>query len=90
MVVGGQRHVSAALSQRKRPVSIAQEAGSAPVTDLTDAEKRIYLAPIWVQNPKRPNYYSDAFPTSVDRRQRVKSKTMRSAQNVAHVVFKGQ
>ena len=90
MVVGALRHVSAALPQRKRPVSIALEAGSAPVTDLTDAEKRIYLAPIWVQNPKRPNYYSDAIPTSVEVIMFIKSRTVRSAQNVAHVVFKGQ
>jgi len=37
MVAGGQRYASAALAQRKKPVSIAQEAGSASMTVLTDA-----------------------------------------------------
>jgi hypothetical protein len=87
MVVGGQRHVSAALPQRKRSVSIVQEARSVLMTDLTDAKKPKSLVPIGVQNPKRRNYYSDAIPASVEV-MLIKSRTMKSAQNVAHMIFR--
>jgi len=58
------------------------------MTVLTDAEKRKSLAPIGVQNSKRPNYYSDAIPASVEVIMLIKSRATRSAQNVAHMVFK--
>jgi len=90
MVMGGQRHASAALPQRKRQVSFAQEAGSAAVTIFTEAEKRKSLAPNGVQTPKRPNHYSEAIPAFDEVIMLIKSRTMTSAQNVAHVVFKWQ
>jgi hypothetical protein len=68
-------------------VSTAQEVGSAPVTVLTDAEKRKSLVPFGVQNPKRPNYYIDAIPASVEVIMLINSRTMTSAEQVAYTVF---